>query len=195
VPPKVQIPADSTDQKGDDVLVPLKDLLEGLNALGPAGSATGSALTSPSQGVAIIESGATALSKVWTTLVGALGGVTAITAVATRFWDGQQGGTRVAVVLATGAVIAAVAIALAVIVSADVRARGTGAAAIYDARSAIAVKFLEVSAAEKPAPPKPAAPASTESVHQQLLLVKDLRDQGLITDDEVAEMKAKILGT
>jgi hypothetical protein len=71
---KVQIPGDPIDPKGDDVLAPLKDLLEGVNALGTPGSATGSAVASPSQSVAIIESGATALSKVWTTLAARWGG-------------------------------------------------------------------------------------------------------------------------
>jgi hypothetical protein len=191
---KVQIPGDPIDPKGDDVLVPLKDLLEGLNALGTPGSATGSALTSPAQSVAIIESGATALSKVWTTLVGALGGITAVTAVATRFWNGQQGGTRIAVVAVTGAVIAAVAIALAIIVGSDVRARASGAVAIYDARARIAVKLLEVSAAAKQPPPKAATPPTAAGVLEQLLKVKELKDQGLLTDDEFAEQKAKILG-
>jgi Short C-terminal domain len=124
---------------------------------------------------------------------GALGGITAVTAVATRFWNGQQGGVRIAVVAATGAVIAGVAIALAIIVSSDVRARASGAVAIYDARARVAVKLLDVSSAVKPAPPKATTP-SPATVLEQLLKVKELKDQGLLTDDEFAEQKAKILG-
>lgn len=44
------------------------------------------------------------------------------------------------------------------------------------------------------APPPPAAP-STDDVIAQLQKLGDLRDQGILTDEEFAAQKAKILGT
>ncbi|MEW1952129.1 SHOCT domain-containing protein [Terrabacter sp. NPDC080008] len=48
--------------------------------------------------------------------------------------------------------------------------------------------------AAAPAPPPPPAAASTDVV-QQLKGLAELRDQGILTDEEFAAQKAKILGT
>jgi hypothetical protein len=55
--------------KGDDVLSPLKKLLKGINILGKTSDVTGAQ---------VLESDATALTKVWASLVGGAGGLTTI---------------------------------------------------------------------------------------------------------------------
>lgn len=75
---------------------------------------------------------------------GALGGATAITAAITKFWNGEHGDVRIALLATTGAVIAVIAIALAMIISSDLRARAAGAVAIYDARAKVASAMLDL---------------------------------------------------
>jgi hypothetical protein len=48
--------------------------------------------------------------------------------------------------------------------------------------------------APPPAPPAPAAPAQSDMI-QQLKDLADLHTQGILTDDEFAAQKAKILGS
>ena len=151
----VQIPEQATAPNGDDLLGPLQQLLTGVNTLGGANGSTGGAFSSPAQSVAVIESGATALTKWWSGAIAALGGATAITAAVTRFWNGQQGGARIAMIATTGAVVAAIAIALAIIIHGDVTGRAAGAVAIYAARQGITETFLEVS---RPPPPTGVTP-------------------------------------
>jgi len=192
----VQFPGEPIKQTGDDVLDPLDDLLTGINLLGPDGAATGG-VTAPAQSVAIIESGATALSKWWSTAVAGLGGVAAITAVATRFWNGVQGGTRIAVVAGVAGVVAASLIALAIIVGSDVRGRALGATAVYAARAKIAVEFLEASLATKvPASRAPLVitTAPPLSMADELAKLAGLHTTGVLTDEEFWAQKAKLLG-
>ncbi len=117
--------------------------MTGVDLLGGDGDAQGGAFSAPAQSVAIIEANATALSKWWSVAVGALGGTTVIATAVSGFWDGETGGVRIALVAATGAIIVAAAIALAMIVSADVRGRAAGAQAIYAARASIAGEFMQ----------------------------------------------------
>jgi hypothetical protein len=155
----VEIPGRSIDaDAGTDLLTPLKNILTGINALGGPGDSSGSAFSAPSQSVAIIESGATSLTKWWSAAVGALGGATAITAAASGFWNSQTGATRIALLSATAGVIAAATVAIAWIVTSDVRGRAVGAAAIYEARSRVTEQLLEV-AYRASAVPAVAAPA------------------------------------
>lgn len=141
---ELKIPGAAIDNAGTDVLGPLQKLLTGIDVLDTSESTTGGAFKSPSQAEAIIESGATALTKWWAGAVAALGGATAITAAITKFWSGQHGDVRVALLATTGGVIAFVAIALAIIVSSDVRGRAAGAVAIYQTRASVTSSMLEL---------------------------------------------------
>lgn len=189
----VTIPGDAIDPAKKDVLAPLLDVLRGVDILAKEGATSGGVGKSPDPSVAIIESGATSLSKVWTAAVSALGGATAITTVATRFWSNLQGNERVAAVAATGAVIAAAIIALAIIVSADVRGRALGTTEIYAARARIAERFLQVSATAKQPVAKAATPPPLDQVIEQLRQLKAAHDEGLISADELADKRAKLL--
>jgi Short C-terminal domain len=47
----------------------------------------------------------------------------------------------------------------------------------------------------QPAPPPPPAAGSQDDIYAQLEKLGQLRDQGILTDEEFAAQKAKILGT
>src|ERR1035437_4752734 len=101
----VTIPGQSVDSTESDILGPLQKLLAGVNVWGDSNDSTGGAFSTPDQTVAIIESGATALTKWWAGAVGAVGGTTAISAAVTKFWSDQQSsGVRIALLATTGAV-------------------------------------------------------------------------------------------
>jgi uncharacterized protein YaiE (UPF0345 family) len=92
--------------------------------------------------VAIIEAGATAFSKHASVALTALGGVSVITAALATFWKSSVPGVQITLLAASGFGLAASLLAIALVVSADVRARGTGAAAQYEARARIADAYL-----------------------------------------------------
>ena len=46
----------------------------------------------------------------------------------------------------------------------------------------------------QPAPPPPAAPAGGNDMFEQLRQLAELKDQGILTDEEFAVQKARILG-
>lgn len=129
---------------GTDLVGPLQTVLRQINVLpDEKASASGaSGLLSTPDSVAVIESGATALSKWWTALVGALGGTAVIVGAVQRFWSNQTGGTRIALIASFAGFLAAAVLAIAIIVSADVRGRATGSVAEYNARSDVTVAFL-----------------------------------------------------
>jgi hypothetical protein len=56
-----------------------------------------------------------------------------------------------------------------------------------------AMQQEDAQAYEQPAPPPPAAPAT--DLTSELQRLGDLKSQGLLTDDEFAAAKAKLLGT
>lgn len=130
---------------GSDLQAPLKALLNSLNMLEEDKSKGGTWLSTPSQAAAVIESGATSLAKWWAVVVGAVGGTTVIATAATKFWSGQHGSARVAVLAAVGAVLVAAVLSVAIIVSADIRSRAQGMSAVYAARAQIAQEFMAIS--------------------------------------------------
>jgi hypothetical protein len=193
----VQVPGKPVSPDGNDLLVPLDDLLQGINLLGADSDRTGG-VVAPSQGVAIIESGATAMSKWWSAAVAALGGTSAIAAVATRFWSGTSGGTRIAVVVAVAAVVAASLIALAIIVSSDVRGRATGATAVYYARATVAKEFAQASVAAAAPGPMANIHLSTApplSMADELQKLTQLHANQVLSDEEYLAQKVKLLAS
>jgi len=144
-----QFPADVVDDKGNDLVAPLQQILRGINVwatadeLAQANDGKG-AISGPPASVSIIEAGASALSKWWSVAIGAVGGITVITAAITKFWDSETGGERIAITASIAAVIAAGIVAIAIMVSSDVRGRAAGAVAQYEARAAVATTFLQL---------------------------------------------------
>ena len=143
----VKFPGAAVDPQGADLEAPLAQLLQGLGLLGKPEDLQGadgaaSAFSGPPQSVAILEAGATAFSKWWTAAIAALGGATAITAAANKFWLGTDSNTHVALVAGAAFVIGAALIAIGLMVTSDVRARGEGQAALYQMRAHLASVFL-----------------------------------------------------
>jgi hypothetical protein len=153
----VQFPEQAVNKDGNDILAPLEGLQRDLGILPSdedlAKSGASATFTGPPDSVAIIEAGATALSKWWSVVIAGLGGAAAITSAATKFWSGQTGGVRIALVIGTAGLLIAALIAISVMVAADVRGRAHGMAALYAARASVADQFLRQSLlANYPAP-------------------------------------------
>jgi hypothetical protein len=155
----VQIPAKAVAVEGDDVLAPATALLRGLNLLGkPEETADagkpGAAFTGPPQSVALIEAGATAVSKWWATGLGA-SAIAAWSTVAS-WWGGQAAATQ-RVALWTAAIITAAAIlGIAYLLGSDVRGRAAAAVATIEARCKLGDTLARTSeAAFNPTPPSP----------------------------------------
>jgi energy-coupling factor transporter transmembrane protein EcfT len=163
----VQFPERALSTAGSDVLAPLKELQQGLGILPAdadlAKSGAAAAFTGPPDSVAIIQAGATALSKWWSVVIAGIGGTAAITSVVTNFWSGQTGGVRIALIGGMAGLLIAALIAISVIVAADVKGRAQGTVALYAARASLAAQFLQDSlSASRPAtaatPGNPPAP-------------------------------------
>jgi len=200
VPPDpVTIPAPPVG--GQDIAPPLAALLQDLLILQTPADAQAGPLAGSGQSAAIIESTATALAKWWAAAIGALGGTTAIAAAATNFWDAQEGGTRIALVASTGAVIAAALVALAVIIGSDVRGRALGATGVYAARAEVTVAFLDLLCCTSKRDATPASPASvqqpafalTQDKDEQLRLAHAALGEDIITADDYETVKKKLL--
>lgn len=140
----VQWPAAAVDSGGDDLLPPTRSFLEKLNVLEKEGERV-TPIQTP-QSLQVVTAGSTALSKTISTLVAALGGGTVVWAAVKGFWIAQPENQRIAYIWATALIVSAVAIALAIIVHADVRGRSVASAAEYEARANIAKAFLQTSA-------------------------------------------------
>lgn len=137
----------SSNADDTDLGPPLKQLLQDLDILGTSADVakvqkSTTAVARVPVSVSIIEAGATAASKGWAAVVAALGGATAVWGAVTNFWNGQTPATRGTLAIAAAVVIAACALGVGLIMSADVRARGQGATAQYHARAAVASAFL-----------------------------------------------------
>jgi hypothetical protein len=145
----VQFPEQALATSGRDLLSPLKELEQGLGILPDdkdlAKSGAAATFTGPPDSVAIIEAGATALSKWWSVAIGSLGGAAVITSAATKFWNGQTGAARVALIGGMAGLLVAALIAISLIVAADVRGRAQATVALYAARATIAAQFLQAS--------------------------------------------------
>jgi len=143
---------------GDDLSAPVVQLLQDLHILASdddskkAGTAQ-SALTGPPQSVAIIEAGATAVTKGWSVAIALLGGAPALLVVFRGLWGGEHDAVRIAFVAGGALVLAAIAVSIGIISSGDVQARAVGSVAEYQARAEIASTFLQLSRLPQASPP------------------------------------------
>jgi hypothetical protein len=146
----VQFPGQAFNTGGMDILSPLETLEQGLGILPDttdlAKSGAAATFTGPPDSVAIIEAGATALSKWWSVAIAGLGGAAVITSAVTKFWNGQTGGVRIVLIGGIAGLLIASLIAISVMVAADVRGRAQGQVALYMARANVAAQFLQQSA-------------------------------------------------
>ena len=140
---------------GSGTLKDLQTLLQGLNLLGQDISTPGRPAEND-PGTWALESAATSVTMLGGKLVTALGGLSVVGAAIAAFWKGSNDSIRVPAIWSLGIVAAAAAIALALLIASDLRARAYGQRAMYDARSVVAAEFLKLS---KPAPVPTPAPA------------------------------------
>jgi hypothetical protein len=177
--PSVRVPGDAVDAEGDDVLAPAIAILEALHLrpteaeLNQAGG-PGAVLGGPSQSVAVIEAGATALSKWWAVGLGAavVAGWSSIVA----FWNSEGDATQRIVVVAAAVASAAIILGIAFIVGSDVRARAAAAVATIEARVHITETVVRVAQARPQATdPRGAMPIASLP---KTISVKYLRKPG-----------------
>jgi hypothetical protein len=129
-----------------DMGAPIASLLIDIGALPKKTDVvTGSGNEVPAS-LAIIEAGATEFSKKQAAFVKWAGGVFAVggtvLSFVTAFWKSAGEGVRAVTIGGTLLVVVAVVIGVSVIVSSDVRARGTGALGQYHARAQVADAYL-----------------------------------------------------
>jgi hypothetical protein len=144
----VTIPNNAVDKaEQPDLLSPLQTLLQGVNLLGkttaeklPAGTDVNN-----DPGAQVLESTATAIAKKAAPVVAGLGGITAIGSAIGSFAASTDDSVRVAALGSAGAVLVAVILGFAYIVSTDLKSRTNGTIAIYEARKAITLQFLQES--------------------------------------------------
>lgn len=143
---KVQLPAKAVSNQ-DDILPPLRQLLQGLNLLGSpedtesAGKA-GAALSGPPQSVAVIEAGATALSKWWAAGLGV--SVSGLWAAITTWWNSQDTPNQRVVIWAASIATAAAILAIGYIIGSDVRGRAAASVATVESRAKVANLMIQV---------------------------------------------------
>jgi hypothetical protein len=126
---------------GNDLVQPLQAILQGINLLGAVAAVPPQDGTSP--GVAALEANATSLSKWTSTLVGGSAGLALIGTGIATFWNSIDENVRLAAVAGLSVALVAAIVGIAWIVSADLRARTRGQIAIYEARQAIAMQFMQ----------------------------------------------------
>jgi hypothetical protein len=164
----------ATGVDGRDLVGPAKKVLHGLNLLPSQRKredAEGftAAFSGPPESVALIEAGATALGKWWSAGAGA--SVVAVWTGVARFYDSQPDPTSQRVLLwLAGIVSAALILAIAHVVNADLRSRAAVQVATVNARAEVARAVIEASAspgdAPQAPPPPPSGPAAASLVPQ-----------------------------
>jgi hypothetical protein len=152
----VAIPNDAVDS-AKDISVPSVQFLRDLSLLpaeGDLAKAKGAkSFLGPPSSVAIIEAGATALSKAWAlglaTFVGVAWGAVL------KFW-GANPDQRSVMLWAASITTAALVVAIGYIVASDVRGRAAAMVATYEARADIAIAVIAAAreASKAKAPPK-----------------------------------------
>lgn len=142
-----KVPANAVAPDGGDLVAPAAELLRGLSLLPKEGESAGalSAFTGTPDSVAVIESGATALSKMWAAGLG-----TAVAALWVRvatWWPDQDPDVQTTVLWAAAIATAALVAGLAYIVGSDVRGRAAAMVATVKARSEITQALIREAAA------------------------------------------------
>ena len=150
--PTVQWPGIAVSSNGSDLLAPTRTILEGLKLLQTEeDSKAGTSLRRTPQSLQVITAGATAATKVASSIAATLGGGAGIWAALKAFWLTTDETQRIAYTIAAALIISATVASVAVIVRGDVQARSVAHAAQYDARARVASTFISST--------QPAAPA------------------------------------
>jgi hypothetical protein len=152
--PNVQWPGQPTSLDSD-LLQPTGDLLRGLALLEnnpdpgtqeAQTAASTSAFGATPYSMQVITAGSLALSKTAMRIITGLGGFAAVGATVSSFFQNLDPAPQVALLGGAAIVLAASAISIAIVVRADVSARGSAQAAEYQARGLVASNFLQTTA-------------------------------------------------
>src|ERR1700761_672106 len=149
---------------GPDLLPPLQTLLKGLNLLGTKTADNPPGGEDP--GVEVLESTATTVAKKVAPIVASVGGLTAIGSAIASFASTSHDSVRIAALASAGAVIVARILGFAYIVGTDLQSRSRGTVAIYEARRAIGLQFLQEALAASKEPVQPEAAAASKEPAQ-----------------------------
>jgi hypothetical protein len=144
----VQWPEQIVAAAGDDLSTPVVKLLRDTHLLTTKKSASGaSSDTDPDWSAVAIESDATNISKLVGGGIAAAGGLSVVAGAIAAFWNVSDGAVRLVVVGGAAVLLAASAVALAIVMRADVTARAQAAAARSEARGMVIRAFLDNAAA------------------------------------------------
>jgi len=127
---------DKPDSAGLQELLVSLGLLPSSSAQPPAGP-----FSSTDPEFQVLKSGVTALARRISGIIAAAGGIGAIWAAVEAYFVRSSSGLQIALVASAAGLIALAAISVAVVVSADLRARATGTAGQYYARGLVAAAF------------------------------------------------------
>lgn len=156
----VQIPSRAVSDL-DDVLGPTNELLRGLELLGTkedleAANGATALFRGPPQSVALIEAGATALSKWWAAGLGA--SLAAVWATVAAWFEGLPAANQPVVLGGVAFVTAATVLAIGYILGSDIRGRSVAAVATIEARAKLGGALIRTAQlVYKPAPDSSAA--------------------------------------
>jgi hypothetical protein len=143
----------------------LIQLLNNLELLPPPGTSVPTGTFDPGVAqVQVLKAGVTKITSWVSRIIVAAGGAGAVWAAVEAYFNHARPGLQIALVAAAAAIIGLAALALALVISADLRARAAGTAAQYQARGQIAAAYEARSA---PATQTPAGgPAGSEPTPQ-----------------------------
>jgi hypothetical protein len=120
----------------------LEELLVGLGLMPPSGAQPPAGpFSSTEPEFQVLKSGVTALGRRISGIIAAAGGIGAIWAAVEAYFAHSSSGLQIALVASAAGLIALAAISVAVVISADLRARATGAAGQYYGRGLVAAAF------------------------------------------------------
>ena len=158
-PGPAKFPAQPVAADGTDLGLPTADLLRALGLLPKKGETAGpgAALVGTPDSVAVIEAGATALSKGWAAGMGAT--IVAGWGAVAKWYPSQGSGVQETVIWAAAVGTAALVGGIAYIVGSDVRGRAAASVATLEARSRVAEAMIRESA-DLYKPKAPDAPAA-----------------------------------
>jgi hypothetical protein len=158
-PPTDEWPGNPYKADAADFIAPLSAVLQHLHVLEDTGEEKLRTLTNTPFSYEVITAGATAFSRNWSVVLGALGGVGGITSVVKALGYNSEHATQAATFTASAAVLfSATIVAIAIMVKADVQARGAASSAQYSARANIAAAMMASSRYGRPVPPPAPAP-------------------------------------
>jgi hypothetical protein len=152
------IPGNAVDKTATDLIGPTQELLKSLNLLADVSASPDSA------GVAVLESNAAAISKGWAAAVAGLGGLSTVVGAIAAFWSDQSNEVRLALISGIAFMIPITALAIAWIITSDLKSRAQGQIAIYQSRREIAMSMLQDSFIASSASATPTSPTTSSPV-------------------------------